>query len=89
MALTAVNPTTAATFAAVTAGLPAAGGDDLGPAPAGAFVLGALAASAAWHAGLATAAGAAGRHLGPGARRWTGALGALLALALAAHLAAA
>jgi threonine/homoserine/homoserine lactone efflux protein len=88
LALTAVNPTTAATFAAVTAGLPAAGGDDLGPAPAAAFVLGALTASAAWHAGLATAAGATGRRLGPGARRWTGALGAVLALALAARLAA-
>src|SRR4051812_12618836 len=34
VALTAVNPPTAATFAAVTAGLPAAGGDDLGRAPA-------------------------------------------------------
>lgn len=87
VALTAVNPTTAATFAAVTAGLPAARGDELGPAPAAAFVLGALAASAAWHAGLATAAGTAGRRLGPGARRWTGTLGAGLALALAACLA--
>src|SRR4051794_9087091 len=43
-ALTAVTPPTAATFAAVTAGLPAAGGGDLGRGPAAAFVLGAIAA---------------------------------------------
>src|SRR4051795_6606431 len=36
--------------------------------PAAAFVAGALAASAAWHASLATTAGTAGRRLGPARR---------------------
>jgi len=85
--LTSVNPTTAATFAAVTAGLPAAGGDDLAAAAAAAFVLGAFGASAAWHAALATASGAAGRRLPEHARAWTGVAGAALVLALAARLA--
>jgi threonine/homoserine/homoserine lactone efflux protein len=89
VALTVVNPMTAATFAAVTAGLPAAGGDQLSAPAAASFVIGALAASAGWHALLATASGAAGRRLPPNARVWTGAAGAALALALSARLAVA
>ncbi|HSD76914.1 MAG TPA: LysE family transporter, partial [Solirubrobacteraceae bacterium] len=45
VALTAVNPLTLATFAAVTAGLPAAGATGLGLGPAAAFVAGAAGAS--------------------------------------------
>jgi threonine/homoserine/homoserine lactone efflux protein len=87
VALTAVNPLTAATFAAVAAGLPAAGAGRPGAAAVAGFGAGAFAASAAWHAVLAGTAGAAGRRLPPAARSWTAVAGAALALLLAARLA--
>jgi threonine/homoserine/homoserine lactone efflux protein len=87
VALTAVNPLTAATFAAVAAGLPAAGAGRIGVAAAAGFGAGAFAASAAWHAVLAGTSGAAGRRLPPAARAWTAVAGAGLALLLAARLA--
>lgn len=87
VALTAVNPLTATTFAAVAAGLPAAGAGRLGAVAAAGFGAGAFAASAAWHALLAGTAGAAGRRLPPAARTWTAVAGAALALLLAARLA--
>jgi arginine exporter protein ArgO len=82
-----MNPLTLATFAAVTAGLPAAGAGSLGAGAAACFVAGVAAASASWHATLAGASGAAGRRVPATARRWTSLAGAALALALALRLA--
>jgi threonine/homoserine/homoserine lactone efflux protein len=87
VALTAINPLTLATFAAVTAGLPAAGTSRLGPGPAGGFVAGVAIASATWHVILAGGSGAAARRLPASARRWTSLAGATLTLALALRLA--
>jgi threonine/homoserine/homoserine lactone efflux protein len=80
--LTAVNPLTIASFAAVAAAL-APGG----PVAAIAFVAGVGAGSAAWHLVLAAAAGHARRWLGPAARERIAIGGRVAVLLLAAHLA--
>ena len=85
LALTAVNPATAATFAGLMLGLPAVAHASA-PGKA-AFVAGAFGASLAWQSTLA-GGGALMRHgLPPGARTWTSVAGRLLVLALAARLA--
>jgi threonine/homoserine/homoserine lactone efflux protein len=81
VAITAVNPLTIASFAAVAAAL------SLDSAAATvAFVLGVGAASAAWHLVLTLAAGHAGRWITPAIRRALSIGGRVLVLALAAHL---
>jgi threonine/homoserine/homoserine lactone efflux protein len=81
LAITAVNPLTIASFAAVAAAL------SLDSAPATlAFVLGVGAASAAWHLVLTLAAGHAGRWITPAIRRSLSIGGRLIVLAIAAHL---
>ena len=85
LALTAVNPATAATFAGLMLGLPAVAHASA-PGKA-AFVAGAFGASLAWQSTLA-GGGALMRHgLPPGARTWTSVAGRLLVLALALRLA--
>ncbi len=79
-ALTATNPPTLATFAAVFLAL----GTLDGAGASLAFAAGALGASAAWHVVLVTAGGAAGRRLGPRARAATLVGGPVLVLVLAA-----
>ncbi|QZN85839.1 LysE family transporter [Cellulomonas sp. C5510] len=75
--LTAVNPLTLVTFAAVAASLPGR--------PAGVwFVTGVAAASAAWQTALAGAGAALGRRVGAGGRRLTGVVGAGAVLVAAA-----
>jgi threonine/homoserine/homoserine lactone efflux protein len=84
-ALTAVNPLTAATFAALMLGLPA-----VSDAPAGAralFVVGAFASSLAWQSTLAGSGALLGHRLPPSGRWWTTLAGNLLVLALAIRLA--
>jgi arginine exporter protein ArgO len=85
LALTAVNPATAATFAGLIVGLPAVAHAS---APGKAtFVVGAFGASLAWQSTLA-GGGALMRHgLPAGARTWTSVIGRVLVLALAAKLA--
>ena len=81
LAITAVNPLTIASFAAVAAAL------SLESALATiAFVLGVGAASAAWHLVLTLAAGHAGRWVTPAIRRGLSIGGRVLVLAIAAHL---
>jgi arginine exporter protein ArgO len=85
LALTAVNPATAATFAGLIVGLPAVAHASA-PGKA-AFVVGAFGASLAWQSTLA-GGGALMRHgLPPSARTWTSLAGRVLVLALAAKLA--
>ena len=85
LALTAVNPATAATFAGLMVGLPAVAH---APAPGkAAFVIGAFSASLAWQSTLA-GGGALMRHGLPArARTWTSVAGRVLVLALAVKLA--
>ncbi|HUA46424.1 MAG TPA: hypothetical protein VMA77_14435 [Solirubrobacteraceae bacterium] len=82
VAITAVNPLTIASFAAVAAALSLGG-----PGAAAAFAVGAGAASAGWHLMLTLAAGQAGRWISPRVRRGLAIGGRLLVLAIAAHLA--
>jgi arginine exporter protein ArgO len=85
VALTAVNPLTAVTFAALMLGLPAISGASSQARIA--FVAGAFAASLAWQTLLA-GGGAVLRHrLPPGGRLWTALAGQLIVLALAVRLA--
>jgi threonine/homoserine/homoserine lactone efflux protein len=81
LAITAVNPLTIASFAAVAAAL------SLESAAATvAFVVGVGAASAGWHLVLTLAAGHAGRWITPAIRRALSIGGRVLVLALAVHL---
>jgi threonine/homoserine/homoserine lactone efflux protein len=82
LAITAVNPLTIASFAAVAAALTLDG-----PAAAAAFTAGVGAASAGWHVVLTLAAGHAGRWMTPGVRRGLSVGGRLAVLAIAARLA--
>jgi arginine exporter protein ArgO len=85
LALTAVNPATAATFAGLIVGLPAVAHASA-PGKA-AFVVGAFGASLVWQSTLA-GGGALMRHgLPPSARTWTSVIGRVLVLALAVRLA--
>src|SRR3954470_3430234 len=81
LAITAVNPLTIASFAAVAAAL------SLNSIAATiAFILGVGAASAGWHLILTLAAGHAGRWVTPGIRRSLSIGGRFLVLLIAAHL---
>lgn len=82
LAITAANPLTIASFAAVAAALSLDG-----PAAAVAFAAGVGAASGAWHLGLTVAAGHAGRWITPRIQRGLAIGGRLIVLAIAAHLA--
>jgi len=82
LAITAANPLTIASFAAVAAALSLDG-----PAAAAAFAAGVGLASAAWHLLLSLAAGHAGRWMTPRVRRAFAVAGRLAVLAIAAHLA--
>jgi threonine/homoserine/homoserine lactone efflux protein len=82
LAITAANPLTIASFAAVAAALSLDG-----PLAAAAFTAGVGVASAAWHLVLTLAAGHAGRWITPRARRGLAVAGRLAVLAIAAHLA--
>lgn len=82
LAITAANPLTIASFAAVAAALSLDG-----PAAAAAFAAGVGIASAAWHLALSLAAGHAGRWMTPPVRRGFAVAGRLAVLAIAAHLA--
>ena len=82
LAITAANPLTIASFAAVAAALSLDG-----PLAAAAFAGGVGLASAAWHLSLTLAAGHAGRWMTPRVRRGFAIAGRLAVLALAAHLA--
>jgi threonine/homoserine/homoserine lactone efflux protein len=82
LAITAANPLTIASFAAVAAALSLDG-----PAAAAAFAAGVGLASALWHALLSLAAGHAGRWMTPRVRRGFAIGGRVAVLALAAHLA--
>jgi threonine/homoserine/homoserine lactone efflux protein len=81
LAITAVNPLTIASFAAVAAALSL---DGVGATVA--FVLGVGAASAGWHLVLTLAAGHAGRWITPGIRRSLAIGGRMLVLAIAVRL---
>jgi arginine exporter protein ArgO len=82
LAITAANPLTIASFAAVAAALSLDG-----PGAAVAFAAGVGAASAAWHVLLTVAAGHAGRWMTPRVRRGLAIGGRLMVLAIAVHLA--
>jgi threonine/homoserine/homoserine lactone efflux protein len=82
LAITAANPLTIASFAAVAAALTLDR-----PASAVAFATGAGAGSAGWHLVLTLIAGHAGRWITPRVRRGLGIGGRLVVLAIAAHLA--
>jgi threonine/homoserine/homoserine lactone efflux protein len=82
LAITAANPLTIASFAAVAAGLTLDG-----PGSAAAFAAGVGAASAGWHVVLTLAAGHAGRWITPPIRRRLAIGGRVVVLAIAAHLA--
>jgi threonine/homoserine/homoserine lactone efflux protein len=82
LAITAANPLTIASFAAVAAALSLDG-----PASAAAFAAGVGIASAAWHLLLTLAAGHAGRSMTPRVRTGFAVVGRLAVLAIAAHLA--
>jgi threonine/homoserine/homoserine lactone efflux protein len=82
LAITAANPLTIASFAAVAVSLSLGG-----PAASAAFAGGVGVASAAWHVALTLAAGHAGRRLTPRLRHGLAVGGRLLVLAIAAHLA--
>jgi threonine/homoserine/homoserine lactone efflux protein len=82
LAITAANPLTIASFAAVAAALSLDG-----PTAAVAFAGGVGLASAAWHLVLTVAAGHAGRRMTPRVRRGLAIGGRLAVLAIAAQLA--
>ena len=82
LAITAANPLTIASFAAVAAALSLDG-----PVAAVAFAAGVGVASAAWHLALTLAAGHAGRWMTPRVRRGLAVGGRVAVLAIAAHLA--
>src|ERR671914_2899138 len=82
LAITAANPLTIASFAAVAAALSLDG-----PASAAAFAAGVGLASAAWHVLLTLAAGHAGRWMTPRVRTVFAVAGRLAVLGIAAHLA--
>jgi threonine/homoserine/homoserine lactone efflux protein len=82
LAITAANPLTIASFAAVAAALSLDG-----PAAAVAFAAGVGLASAAWHMLLTLAAGHAGRWMTTRVRTGFAVVGRLAVLAIAAHLA--
>ena len=82
LAITAANPLTVASFAAVAAGLTLDG-----PASAAAFAAGVGAASAGWHVALTVTAGHAGRWITPPIRRGLAIGGRVVVLAIAARLA--
>jgi threonine/homoserine/homoserine lactone efflux protein len=82
LAITAANPLTIASFAAVAAALSLDG-----PASAAAFAAGVGIASAAWHLLLTLAAGHAGRWVTPRVRTGFAVVGRLAVLGIAAHLA--
>ena len=82
LAITAVNPLTIASFAAVAAALSLDG-----PAAAAAFAAGVGIASAAWHALLTLVAGHAGSWMTPRVRCGLAVAGRVAVLAIAAHLA--
>ncbi len=84
VALTAVNPATAVTFAALMIGLPAVADGSI--ADRILFVAGAFAASLAWQSMLAGSGALLGHRLPPSGRRWTSVLGNVIILALAAKL---
>src|SRR4051794_32094106 len=75
LAITAVNPLTIASFAAVAAAL-----SFDGPVAAAAFAAGVGAASSAWHVALTVAAGHAGRWMTPRIRRGVAVAGRLVVL---------
>ena len=82
LAITAVNPLTIASFAAVAAALSLDG-----VLAAAAFAAGVGLASGVWHLALPLAAGHAGRWMTPRVRRGLAVGGRLAVLAIAAHLA--
>lgn len=82
IAITAVNPLTVVSFAAIATSLSLEG-----PPAAAAFAAGAGAGSAAWHSLLPLAAGRVGRWMSPAGRRRMAVGGRVAVLALAAHLA--
>jgi threonine/homoserine/homoserine lactone efflux protein len=82
LAITAANPLTVASFAAVAAALSLDG-----PVAAAAFAAGVGLASAGWHVALTLAAGHAGRWMTARVRRVFAVGGRLAVLAIAAHLA--
>jgi threonine/homoserine/homoserine lactone efflux protein len=82
LAITAANPPTIASFAAVATALSLQG-----PAAALAFTAGVGVASFGWHLALGLAAGHAGKWMTPRMRRTLAIGGRLAVLAIAAHLA--
>lgn len=84
LALTAINPATIATFAALIAGLPEIA--DAEAAAKAAFVAGAFAASAAWQVSLVGAGAVAGARLPAHARAFTALFGYGLVAALAVRM---
>jgi threonine/homoserine/homoserine lactone efflux protein len=82
LAITAANPLTIASFAAVATALSLEG-----PAAALAFTAGVGVASFGWHLALGVAAGHAGRWMTPRVRRGLAIGGRLAVLGIAAHLA--
>ncbi len=82
LAITAANPLTIASFAAVAAALSLDG-----PVAAAAFAAGVGLASAGWHLALSLAAGHAGGWMTPRVRSGFAVAGRLAVLAIAAHLA--
>jgi threonine/homoserine/homoserine lactone efflux protein len=82
LAVTAANPLTIVSFAAIAAALSLAGA-----LSAAAFACGVGIGSAAWQLMLALAASRAGRNLGARGRRTMAIVGRLGVLAIAAHLA--
>jgi arginine exporter protein ArgO len=83
-ALTAVNPATAATFAALMLGLPAVA--DGSAADRAVFVAGAFIASLAWQSLLAGSGALLGHRLPPSGRWWTSLAGNVIVLGLAVRL---
>lgn len=83
LGLTAINPTTLIYFSALVLGLPAIGGS----APTRiSFAAGAILASAAWQTLIASVGALLHRRLPDRARLWTGVVGDLIVLALAANI---
>ena len=82
LAITAANPLTIASFAAIAASLSLPG-----LAAGAAFAAGVGIASAGWHLVLTLAAGHAGRWITPRVRRGLAIGGRVAVLAIAAHLA--
>jgi threonine/homoserine/homoserine lactone efflux protein len=82
LALTAVNPLTIVSFAAIAAALSLDG-----TGAAAAFAVGVGLGSAGWHLMLTLAAGHAGRRMSPRVRRWVAIGGRVAVLAIAVGLA--